>query len=577
MSRDGHFLTRWPFFFYALFLLVTLSNCKKEELPQSDKILAKVDDYEITVGDFEKKYVRHLISTGSNDTKSERYSFLNETIDKILLGEESSKHGNLDHEIYKEAVFYQQRKSMMDHYFVDRMNEVLEPPTDEEMRLAYAKSKRTVYVRQLYSRNEADLTVPYRRLMNGENFVDVANDFYKTAVYDSSAGYLGPISYFGVDDAFAEAAFSTNQGEFTKPIRSRLGYHIIFVEYIEFPALLAEDDYQYRKKGVGSQVSLRVQSIKADEYVRKLMESLLVEVDGGNILALRDQISGLTRDAILVNEMDRERQYDTWTENSLDQLETVFDKSSVLATYVLDGERIDFTFGDYLMWLPYLSYAESQTKTGASVGRAMRNEVFYRLAEKNNYMDDSRVQKDVKSRGYQVLSELYEYQLVQEARSDTSVWDVPDDFRKTAGGTNTLQLIATYWKVIADNIDQAKELKEAFMNGANPEEYASFEQYKNREILSNEDEYRLTRYVRLNEPTVVYSVFEGWVVVNVQERDEVEVVSQSKENTLQLRYKVFKTLSDEVKDLRASADVEIDTELFDEIYQLWSQKSREGN
>ena len=42
--------------------------------------------------------------------------------------------------------------------------------------------------------------------------------FIKQKTYDSLAGYIGPISYFGVDDAFAEAAYSTNLNEFSKPI-----------------------------------------------------------------------------------------------------------------------------------------------------------------------------------------------------------------------------------------------------------------------------------------------------------------------------------------------------------------------
>ena len=35
---------------------------------------------------------------------------------------------------------------MIDSYFVDEMDEKLEPLTDDEIRLAYAKKQRTVYV-----------------------------------------------------------------------------------------------------------------------------------------------------------------------------------------------------------------------------------------------------------------------------------------------------------------------------------------------------------------------------------------------------------------------------------------------
>ena len=90
---------------------------------------------------------------------------------------------------------------------------------------------------------------------------------------------------------------------------------------------------------------------------------------------------------------------------------------------------MDFTFGDYLKWLPYLSFEESKVRTGASVGRAMRNEVLYQLADKDGYASDKRVVKRVKDRGYEILSDLYQFELTREALADTHTVEVPDDFR----------------------------------------------------------------------------------------------------------------------------------------------------
>ena len=89
--------------------------------------------------------------------------------------------------------------------------------TDDEIRLAYAKKQRTVYVRHLYSKNKNDIEQAYDSLQSGINFVDLANMFYETSVYDSSAGYL-PVNYFGVDDAFAEAAYSIQKANIPNPL-----------------------------------------------------------------------------------------------------------------------------------------------------------------------------------------------------------------------------------------------------------------------------------------------------------------------------------------------------------------------
>lgn len=398
-NNKGCFRLRQPLLF-ALILTLFIA-CKKETVHRDYEVLFEVNGIERTVFDFENNYVEHLIKTGRNDTRKERYDFLNQMIDNLVLADAADERGLLDHPTYLGALYFQERKSMMDFYFVDEMGRLIDPPTDEEVRLAYAKKQRKVYVRQLFSMQEEELFEPYERLKNGEDFVDVANDFFETEEYDEFAGYLGPVSYFGVDDAFAEAAFSTNEGEFTSPVRTRFGYHIIFIEYIEFPAMLAEDDYQYRKPGISSQVQLRKQQLVSNDYVRNLMGSLSVEPDAENLSALREVILQLDGDEITNTSSTNENQTGQWTDNRLEELEASFDNETVLATYVFGGERVDFTFADYLNWLPYLPFIESKNRTGASVGRGMRNEVLFKIAEKEGYENDDRVVGKVKERGYE--------------------------------------------------------------------------------------------------------------------------------------------------------------------------------
>ena len=184
-------------------------------------------------------------------------------------------------------------------------------------------------------------------------------DFYKTETYDSLAGYID-LGYFGVDDAFAEAAYSTNLNEFSKPIRTQLGYHIIYIEHIEFPAMLTEDDYQYRKKGVTSQLRLRKQQLVSNEYVQTLMNGLSVEADAENIMKLREIILNLEGNIIInADENPENIEEGNWTDERIQLLERSFDNEAILASYNQNGVIMEFTFGDYIKWLPYLSFQEA--------------------------------------------------------------------------------------------------------------------------------------------------------------------------------------------------------------------------
>ena len=138
-----------------------------------------------------------------------------------------------------------------------------------------------------------------------------------------------------------------NENEYSKPIRTRLGYHIVFVEHITFPAILAEDEYQYRKQGIESQLRLRKQQLISNDYVFELMSELDVQTNTQNLIELRDIISNLDINSIVQETVNPENSEVIWTDNRINKLTNSFDRNAVLATYELDGQLQVFSFGDF--------------------------------------------------------------------------------------------------------------------------------------------------------------------------------------------------------------------------------------
>ena len=76
-------------------------------------------------------------------------------------------------------------------------------------------------------------------------------------------------------------------------------------------------------------------------------------------------------------------------------------------------------------------------------------------------------------------------------------------------------------------------------------------------------------------PVLAYSGSEGWIVLNIMQKDLTEVKSSTDESDIETRYKVYSTINSEVEALREAAIIEIDTALFDSIYEVWKQKEQE--
>ena len=559
---------------FCLFIILVLTGCGKEEPHRDFKTLFSVNGVERTVFDFESAYVEHLILTGKNDTRAEREVFLTKLIDEILLAESATNKGLIEHPTYEAAVAYQQRKSMIDTYFVDAMEEEIEPLTDDDIRLAFAKRQRKVYVRQLYSKDPSEIEQAYEALESGEEFVDLANRFYQLPSYDSLAGYLGPMSYFGVEDIVAEAAYSTNEGEYSEPVRSSLGYHILYVEYIEFPAMLAEDEYQYRKKGVESQLRLRRQRLVSNDHIYELMSGLNVQTNNDNLLELRDVISNLDGEGIFEQPTTAESAEALWTDERVERLANSFDRNAVLATYDLDGQTQVFSFGEYLNWLPYLSFQESKHRLGASVGRGMRNQVLFELASQQEYDRDERVQKKVSKRALEILSELNQYEMTMKAVQDMGAVEVPESYRDRLLSSRELLVQANYWKIPANSLQDALRIKKEIELGNKPSDYKSFNEMAYSAIDMKEDDYDLVQKSPIEMPVIAQSTVQGWMVLKVIRRDISEVTTQTRVDDLQRSFKVYNTIQTEVDSLRSIANIEIDFELFEEISKLWSPSNK---
>lgn len=559
-------------------MLFALGGCAlKEETESRDyQVLFEVNRIERTVYDFEKSYVEHLIATGRHDSKSERNAHLNKMIDDILLSQSAEANGLLDHEIYRSAVEHQERKSIIDVYFIDQMEQEIDPLTEDDIRLAYAKRQRKVYIRQLFSRDPADLDSAMQALETGESFVDVANQFYETTSYDSLAGYLGPISYFGVDDNVAEAAYSIPQGTYTELIRSRLGYHILFAERVEFPALLTEDDFQYRKQGVESQLRLRRQRLVSSEFVYNLMNQLDVEVNRENLLQLQNAINDLDSDAIINEEPLLESEERNWTDSRVSSLANQLDQDLVLATYTIDESPSVFTFGQYIDWLPYLSFQESKIRIGASVGRGMRNQVLLDKALSEDYAQDQRVKKALELRATDILSQLQQYQLTMGAVLDTQAVQVPESFRKRLTSSKDIVMKAAYWKVNAGSLDEAQKIVQRLSEGADPATMDGYTSPASGVMDKNESDYNLVLKSVPQTPTVSYTADQGYFVLNVEQRSIEEVGISTNVSDLERSYKVYQAIRGEVDSLRREADIEINMELFREIYEVWSPTQKSG-
>lgn len=357
-----------------LLLPLTLLACKGAQPERVPRHLVVVGDVEIDREDYERTYVARLMSTGENDTRKARLLHLDNLIDAELLRQEARRSGLADDSTARRKLDTIRKKAVGATFFERTFLSRLEPPTDEEIRLAFARWKEKAVVRHLFYRDSSQAAEAYDRLSSGVSFLDEAQRCFKTSTYDSSAGHLGPVGYFEVDDAFAEAAFSLRQNEFSRPVRSRFGYHIILLEDKLLSPLVTETEFQTRRAGISSKWRLRKRRLEGDRFVQSFMQGLDVRVNAPAIRSLADAIALIERtvDAARPTLKDPEAK-------AIEGIE--LESSTPLAHYRFAGQDLVFTLDDYASWFDELPFPEARHRTAASVGRALRNEALATAGE----------------------------------------------------------------------------------------------------------------------------------------------------------------------------------------------------
>lgn len=419
-------MTLRPRLILLVFVAAAFGGAPAHAQPDT-RVLARIGADSITVSEFERSYVRALLRTGQNDTRAHRSEHLDGLIRIHLLAHEARRRGYDEDPAFRQIAERARRQALASRFYDTALVETLPPLTDAEIREAYARSNEQVILRHLYYRDAASAEAAHARLVDGRDFLEEAQDCYQLASFDSTAGYLGAVKYFQVDDAVAEAAFALDVGAFSAPVRSRFGYHILRVEEKIINPLLSESEYQTRKSGVAAQLRQRRRRLHGDGFVRAYMEKLQVKVSAEGIEALARAVENLAEDAPrAVQPVALPDQPEAQTLD-VDALRTAFRPETPLARYVFEGEPQAFTAGDYFFWLEDLPFAEARQRPAASVGRALRNEVFARAALQRGLGADPYVAREAARHGRVYLAQRLQDELLEgtAARTDAMMQHAP--------------------------------------------------------------------------------------------------------------------------------------------------------
>jgi peptidyl-prolyl cis-trans isomerase C len=200
--------------------------------PTVDPVVARVDGVELHRSDIDA--ARQSLPPQAQQMPMDKLYplLLNRLVDNELVTKAARKE-HLDQDPEVQRQLKREDDQLLDRTYLTRaIDNAATPEALKAKYQAWIKAKppeEQVHARQIVVKTEEEAKSVIARLQKGADFAELAKKF-STDPNGASGGDLG---WFGRNDmvpAFANAAFSTPTGQFTKtPVKTQFGWHVIQV------------------------------------------------------------------------------------------------------------------------------------------------------------------------------------------------------------------------------------------------------------------------------------------------------------------------------------------------------------
>jgi parvulin-like peptidyl-prolyl isomerase len=251
-------------------LVLLLTGCGVKE---TDQLVAKVGEKEITVSDFEQRY-RPREYSSEPEERDDKMKTLDMLIEEKLFAVAGEKEGMAE-KVEKELADFPDRLAVNQLYeeiVVKRAKVSL-----IEQKRTYRKMGRELHGRHIVSKTKEEADAIYRELRaNGaKNFVELARKSIDTKTKDKG-GDLGWFSWGRMDPELQDIAYKLKLGQISKPFEIRLGWDILqIVDEREKKIRTFEEE---KDNIIRTLKRIKMGTI-ANEYIEKLKKRAKIQYD----------------------------------------------------------------------------------------------------------------------------------------------------------------------------------------------------------------------------------------------------------------------------------------------------------
>ena len=396
------------FNFLVVSLISAFPGCSEKKVIDEHTAVICMDK-KISIADFRLFYELDPTFPSYKSGTEGLQEFAEELAAKILAKELAEEEGIFDKQAAKYALDYRQKTAAIRCFYQEQIENEIEVSQDE-MKSAFMNMSARVQLKQLFLAKEKDALYYHDLLKKSIPFDTLAAQVFKDLGSGPTAD-LGLVSWGQLDEDLETTAWSLNPGEYSQPVRSKWGYHILYVTARHDLFIPSNDEFVRRKQSVYKKVKRKKEEKAAKVYLKEYLGPLDIKVKRGAFLKLT---GALNIDVETGKQSSRPLRSDqllsSITNAQIEQMEKIL-KDDLTVTFMsskLENWSIQ-KFLNKVKQIPQYKRPKlsSLRHFKEDIGIVIRNDFLYKQAVKEGHLKNSFVDSTVTAFMEETAYEFY--------------------------------------------------------------------------------------------------------------------------------------------------------------------------
>lgn len=272
------------------FLIIVISYCTPKKV-LDDQTALIVLDKNISVNDFRIQYELDPTFPSYKTGTAGLMEFAEKTAARILAAELAEKEGVFEEAAAQYALDYRRKIAAVRSFYKAQISKKI-VISEDELQAAFLAMSARVQLKQLYTPDEHEAQQLYSELRRGALFDSLAERVFKGVEREGkSPADLGLVSWSELDQSLENTAFSLKPGEFSQPLHSRWGYHILYVTARHELFVPSGDEFERRKQTLHKLIKRKKEEKAAAAYLKEYLSPLDIKLKNNVFLKMSSALN----------------------------------------------------------------------------------------------------------------------------------------------------------------------------------------------------------------------------------------------------------------------------------------------